>query len=198
MVFQKYFTLPLTPQNTIINAQSQIKLLGFHFNNRLSLNPHISHLIKILNALFFSIKTIKHLLNNQDKITFYYAYILPHLLYTLPFINTCNKTYIKTLHKKLSSILKYLFNYSRYEHNHTVYEDLRLKTIYDIIKTSNIKYCDKLKNKHFPQALNTMHENTFNGPLKINARTQKIQLFHSSNTLNNFLKNAIIEHNNSI
>ncbi len=57
------------------------KLLGVHFDEYLSFDPHIAHLCAKISKSLFCINRIKNFVNKDSLKQLYYAMIHPHLSY---------------------------------------------------------------------------------------------------------------------
>ena len=81
------------------------KMLGVHFDEKLSFDFHCQKVINKISSALFMINRAKHMLSKSSLKRLYFAMIHPHLLYCLPiYSNTSPKNIDKIFKKQKQSI----------------------------------------------------------------------------------------------
>ena len=128
--------------DTFIEQSNNVKYLGIMVDARLNMDEHVNHVIRKINQQLPTVYHVRTLLNYETKMTYYYAYIFPHLTYGAIFFNKCGKQILKNLEKAYKRVIKILFMLPKRFPTKELFSKLRLLDLSQIIhyETASLAY----------------------------------------------------------
>jgi hypothetical protein len=188
---QQYTIKTPTLSSPIVTSLSA-RFLGINIDHKLSLNPHTPIMIKNINYYSQYFRTITNYLNHSDRILLFNALIKPTIDYSLPFLNTCNKTNINALDKRITLAAKILFQKHIRTPTALIHSIININALSETIEQANIQFSKNIINSKLPGITlgNYVH-------LHLNKRTGafKIPTFNHSP---DFVINCLLSYNNRV
>uniref|UniRef100_A0A6M2DG86 Putative rna-directed dna polymerase from mobile element jockey n=1 Tax=Xenopsylla cheopis TaxID=163159 RepID=A0A6M2DG86_XENCH len=139
--------MPLYLNGIEIPRNNSVKYLGFHLDQKLNWNQHIS---KKISQVKLKVKELDWLIGRSsyltidNKLLLYKTIIIPIWTYGIELWGCASKSSISKLQRALNKILRNLVNAPWYVSNHTIHKDLKLPTIQELIITRSSAYQDKI------------------------------------------------------
>lgn len=127
----------------LVPWNDSIKYLGLHLDKKLTFKTHIDLTIKKCDniiKLLYPIINRKSKLSNENKILIFKVVFQCVLLYGSPVWGNCAITHRKRLQVKQNKILKMTLDLPWFFSTSTLHEDTGVRTIFDKIQCSNIKF----------------------------------------------------------
>ena len=111
ILFGESSTYTLNFCQSPIKTSKVTKFLGMHISNNFKFDHHIlHHVCPIIKRLYSSLFQLQNVTNRHSKHLVLNAYILPHILYSIPFILNINESTRNRLDKIYKKGIKILFN----------------------------------------------------------------------------------------
>ena len=96
--------------NTVVKAQSTVKLLGIHIDNKLSFNNHVLYICKRAGFKLNALARLSTKLDFNGKPMLFNAFILSHFMYSPVVWHLCGATCLKMIEKIQKRALRYVTN----------------------------------------------------------------------------------------
>ena len=97
--------------NNQINISDQSKFLGIMIHKTRKFNTHIiQKVIPNIRKMYSSLYQISYITDKQTKEMVFNAFIIPHILYALPFIQISNQNIINKMERAYNRAIKILYN----------------------------------------------------------------------------------------
>ena len=94
----------------MISHTQTFKMLGVHFDEKLSFDYHCQKVINKISSALFMINRAKHMLSKSSLKRLYFAMIHPHLLYCLPIYSNTSPKNIDKIFKKQKQCIRIINN----------------------------------------------------------------------------------------
>ena len=173
-----------------------MKYLGLYINNNLTVNNHISHLLKQVNKFITIFKHIKHYLTKNAKTLLIKSLIIPHILYACPFLHTMHKYNKKSLKISYTRLIKILFDLPSQTPSKTVLFISNLPSVHSMIMTSLHNLCHSILNKCLPfPTLTNIYSPFQNSHCTQNKYNHRILLYHTNKPYQNFIYHSFVLYN---
>lgn len=154
-----------------IQSKDKARFLGVIIDQNLNFHSHVNHIIQKINSHLSTVYHIRDYLCINTKYTYYFAYIHCHILNGAWFLQRARKTDIYRLAIAHKRIIKILFKKSKLTPTKTLYKDLRILSVENIIKLECITQSHRIFYSLSPPAL----QNYFTK----SARSNRFLLRHS-------------------
>lgn len=131
------------------------KLLGLNFDSNLNWDNHISHICKKISALLSILHHNKHYMNQNTKLLFYNAYILPHFDYCSVIWGSTTKTNLDRLLKLQKYAARSILNVNPRTPSQILFEKLNWMPIDKRIQFRKCTMLFKCLNNQTPEYMST-------------------------------------------
>ncbi|KAK9877338.1 hypothetical protein WA026_017732 [Henosepilachna vigintioctopunctata] len=132
---------------TVINEVPYTKYLGITIDNKLNYQHHIEELINTLNAVCFYVRRNVNLLNIKTKYLIYHSYVNSRLMYLPCIWGQARKVDLDKLQIVQNRCVKIIFGRHPRTSTSSLYNDLKILTIREIIKLDSLLLIYKIRNK---------------------------------------------------
>lgn len=142
--------------NQTFLSKSTTKFLGLHLSNSRSFNDHINlHMIPKIRKNFSIFRSLSRIINLHTKHMVFQAFIMPHILYGLPFITMSNHCDLLNLRRSYNQAIKILFNLPfRFSSDDLVHKT-GINSLSYAINTHILKFAYLIYNEKLPSVLNS-------------------------------------------
>ena len=168
-------------ENTTIQSEPHVKLLGVFLDSDLNFHHHVSHLIKKASRQLNCVKRIAHSFNVKIKLMLYKCFVLSNFNYCAIVWHHCGATNTKNLEKLQLRALRFVFrDYS------SSYDELLQRASLPTLELSRIRMIAlevfKIKNDMSPSYINGT-EGMFKPPTNTyNLRSRNSATIHHNST----------------
>ena len=178
---------------------TSVKYLGINIDNKLTINPHVIHIIKNINKYITIFRNIRNLLTNNTKVSLIKSLIVPHILYSCPFLFTTHKYNLTLLSKSYIRIIKILFKYPMQTPTDIVISSSHVTTINSIISSSLDRLSNSIISNSLPISTLIPIYTPFTSINNIqNIYNKRLTLYHTKWPHKNFIYQSFILYNNKI
>ena len=137
--------------NLTLPVVTKTKFLGVWIDSRLTWNVHLDELKLKLAKGQYLLKCCRNIFSMQTKINIYYAHVYSHLVYGITIWgNMLSKEQIKKLQKQQNCCVRTISNK---DSNPNTYRRLKLLTVEQIIRLSNLKMGYKVQHSQLPEPI---------------------------------------------
>ena len=151
---EKVNTIALNTGSEVLIPKRQIKVLGFYFNSRLSMDSNINAASKSTSYLMHSAKGVGRLMNEKTRTKFPNSHMLSRVTYGLPCYLSEKQEIKNKIHSTIMSISRwckgsYCFRVSCSKINKSIGWDLPNQ----MILKSSLLFMHKILSKHQPEQI---------------------------------------------
>ena len=137
-----------------VKPQSQIKILGFIFNERGSRDAQIAHLVNQINLLFIKVNKNKKYMCSKTRAAFVNANVLGRIMYYAPSLAGETEANKNKIYKLIKSAARFIRgSYCYMESIRSLMKSVKLKMPQDILDESSAKYSHKVIITKEPQEI---------------------------------------------
>ena len=185
--------------DTYLQNLPSVKYLGIHIDNQISINSHVTHLVRSLNKYITVFKTFRNLMTNNIKTLLVKSLIIPHIMYACPFLHTIHKKNINTLHVSYIRIIKILFHLPIRSHTDNVLHLCKLPSVSTLLHNSLHTLAHSIIKHSLPSpTLKTIYKPFPNNRNIQNIYNHRICLYHTKHPTKNFIFCSFIKFNEKI
>jgi hypothetical protein len=144
------------------------KLLGVHFDEYLSFDPHIAHLCAKISKSLFCINRIKNFVNKDSLKQLYYAMIHPHLSYCLNVYSCANTTALQKLRIKQKDAIRSISLAGYRDHTKPLFAENKILPLDEMIKFARLKFMHNFTHRRLPLSFHGLWTtNIMRNPLRV-------------------------------
>ena len=127
------------------------KFLGVYIDQRLTWQTHVTHLLDTLNTNRHMLSLGKHLLDRTCLRNIYYGHIHSHILYGISVWGSMDmQSMINEIFKIQKQCVRMMRPTRQLQETSTMFQDLHITTVQDMIQIAMCKLGHSISHKHFP------------------------------------------------
>ena len=120
--------------NKVIQISKVVKFLGVHISHNRMFHDHILiTIIPRIRQTYPTLFLLSKVISKVVKIVIFYSFILPHILYAIPFIKICNKNHFVQLNRVYNKAVKILFCLPHRTASETLPSKTNIPNLYTIV-----------------------------------------------------------------
>lgn len=143
-----------------INISDEVSFLGIKLDKKLSFSAHIDKVCYTIKRMYSNIYFVRNILDRNTKRLFFYSYIFPHIIYSIPFILNANQGCIDKLNVTYKSAIKILYKYPRQFASESLHQITGIPTLDTVIKVHCLIYAYKIFTHHTPPIICSFYVST--------------------------------------
>lgn len=162
-----------------ISVTNECTFLGIKLDSKCTFAAHIYHICNNIKRLFHSFYFFRDIFDKHTKQLFFNAYVIPHILYAVPFLINCNQDLMKKLNVAYKSAIKILFKYPRQFPSITLHNTTGIENLHSLIKLHTAVYAYKIYTKQVPNIIHTHFHSTIRHNFILHTHTNANSIYNN-------------------
>ncbi len=136
--------------------KKSFKILGVLFDEYLSFDEHVSHLLNKISKSLFCINRIKNFITQRSLKMLYYYIVHSHIVYCINVYGCGNVTTLNRLKIKQKEAIRIISNAGYRDHTNPLFKLHKILPLEQLIKFSNVKFMHNYSHGKLPFSFSDM------------------------------------------